>query len=130
MYTKISRSQSRARTPQLFHAYPSAVYQGAAAEARAARIREAKAGRMIRHTLDPLLRHLTAHYIDNADLSDRLQRLFKVAAGRQQRGGGAGRCGGLGDDCRQQLRRELEEMLNSSARVGALKCTGIIPSFF
>jgi hypothetical protein len=50
------------------------------AEARAARIREAKAGRLIRHTLDPLLRHLTAHYVDDADLTDRLQRLFKVTA--------------------------------------------------
>jgi hypothetical protein len=50
----------------------------AADQAREKRIREAKAGRLIKYTLDPLLRYLTMHYTDDADLSDRLQRLFKV----------------------------------------------------
>jgi hypothetical protein len=40
---------------------------------------------MIRHTLDPLLRYLTAHYVDDADLTDRLQRLFKVSTKRVYR---------------------------------------------
>jgi hypothetical protein len=53
----------------------------AADEARQKQIREAKAGRQIKYTLDPLLRYLTMHYTDDADLSDRLQRLFKVAKG-------------------------------------------------
>jgi hypothetical protein len=53
----------------------------AADEARQERIREAKAVRQIKYTLDPLLRYLTMHYTDDADLSDRLQRLFKVAVG-------------------------------------------------
>jgi hypothetical protein len=48
------------------------------AEARARRAREARRGLVIQHTLDPLLRFLTVHYVDDADLSGRLGRLFKV----------------------------------------------------
>ncbi len=57
------------------------ISERAADEARQERIREAKAGRLIKYTLDPLLRYLTMHYTDDADLSDRLQRLFKVMNG-------------------------------------------------
>jgi hypothetical protein len=39
---------------------------------------EALAARKVPYTLDPLLASLTYGYIDDADLSDRLGRLFQV----------------------------------------------------
>jgi hypothetical protein len=33
----------------------------------------------VKYTLDPLLRFFTTHYVDDTDLRDRLQRLFKAS---------------------------------------------------
>ena len=43
----------------------------------------------MRFTLDPLLRFLMTHYVDDEDLTDRLRRLFK-ARHREKGGGGEG----------------------------------------
>ena len=44
--------------------------------------REKKSQAMITYPLDPLIEYLTKQYVDDADLSDRLQRLFKVSSCR------------------------------------------------
>ena len=49
-------------------------------EARLRMLVEAKNGRVISNTLDPLLRFLATNYVDDADLKDRLYRLFLVRA--------------------------------------------------
>jgi hypothetical protein len=54
------------------------VSANAAREDRERRIFLAKDSQLIKYTLDPLLRHLTTHYIDDSDLTDRLQRLFQA----------------------------------------------------
>ena len=54
------------------------VSAGAAREEREQRIFAAKDSQLIKYTLDPLLRHLTTYYVDDADLKDRLQRLFQA----------------------------------------------------
>ena len=41
-------------------------------------LQELKSARLITYTLDPLLEFLTSRYIDDADLTDRLHRLFEV----------------------------------------------------
>jgi hypothetical protein len=54
------------------------VSANAAREDRERRIFAAKDSQLIKYTLDPMLRHLTTYYIDDADLKDRLQRLFQA----------------------------------------------------
>jgi hypothetical protein len=40
----------------------------------------------VKYTLDPLLRFFTTHYVDDTDLRDRLQRLFKASRPSQLSG--------------------------------------------
>ena len=40
--------------------------------------KEALKARKITHTLDPLMSSLTQDYVDDADLSDKLRKLFEV----------------------------------------------------
>lgn len=47
-------------------------------EERQARVRAAKSSRMISYALDPLMEFLTTHYVDEADLRERLRRLFQA----------------------------------------------------
>ncbi len=47
-------------------------------EERERAYREKKSRAMITYPLDPLIEYLTKLYVDDVDLTDRLQRLFKV----------------------------------------------------